>query len=305
MRLAQIDGFLAVVEHGSIRAAARAMGLSQPALSKSISMLERDLGCSLLGRDVTGAVPTEIGRAFLLRAHAIRSDLQRAKDEIAQLRGMSGGRITIGTSAAPAFAVVPQAVVALQLRNPGAFVRMVEIIYPAAIQGLRDGSLDLAVGPVPARLADVGSEIQVTVLYRNRVLLAVRRGHPLATARSLRELGDAEWIRAGTPEGPARVVDEAFARAGLPGPRYRVQCESVLALAELAAASDFVAVVPQQVLAREGASDRLLNIRVAERIEPVQIALFTRARPPLTPMARELVQLLRDQIRRMHRQSMD
>jgi len=123
-----------------------------------------------------------------------------------------------------------------------------------------------------------------------------RRGNPLARARSLRELVDAEWVRAGTPAGPARVVDEAFVAAGLPPPRYRVQCETVLALSELAASGDFVAVVPQQVLAPERGGGRLVRIAVREHIAPVSIAVLARAQAPLTPLAREFIRMLRDRV---------
>jgi DNA-binding transcriptional LysR family regulator len=298
MRFKQLDGFLAVVEHGSIRAASRQLGISQPSLSKSLATLERELGTSLLERTVSGAVPTVIGRTFLPRARAIRADLQRAREEIAHLRGERGGRLAIGSSPAPAFELIPQTIADICAAYPGAFVRLFEMIYPASLQGLRDGSIDLAVAPLPAKRADVGSDISVRTLYRNRVLLAVRRGNPLARARSLRELVDAEWVRAGTPAGPARVVDEAFAAAGLPPPRYRVQCETVLALSELAASGDFVAIVPQQVLAPERGGGRLLRINVREHIEPVSIAILTRAQAPLTPLARDFIRLLRDRAQR-------
>lgn len=293
MRFTQLDGFLAVVEQGSIRAASRQLGISQPALSKSLALLERELGSTLLERTVSGAVATETGRTFLARAKAIRADLQRARDEIAHLQGARGGRLTIGSSAAPAFELIPQTIADVCVDYPGAFVRLIEVIDQASLQGLRDGSLDLAVAPLPANRSDVGSDISVRPLYRNRVLLAVRRGNLLARARSLRELVDAEWVRAGTPAGPARVVDEAFVAAGLPPPRYRVQCETVLALSELAASGDFVAIVPQQVLAPERGGGRLLRINVKEHIEPISIAILTRAQAPLTPLARDFIRLLR------------
>lgn len=298
MRLTQLDGFLAVVEHGSVRAAARHLGISQPALSKSLAALERELGSTLLARTVTGAVPTAIGRAFLARARAIRADLQRAREEIAQLQGARAGRLTIGTSAAPAFEIIPQAIASFCAAHPGAFVRLVEVMYPGSLQGLRDGTLDLAIGPASADSTVAGTDIAVQALYCNRVMLAVRRGNPLARASSLRDLVDAEWVRAGTPEGPARVVDDAFAAAGLPPPRYRVQSETVLALSELAASSDLVAVVPEQVLAPERGGGRLVRIAVREHIEPVQIAILARAQLPPTPLAREFIRILRERAAR-------
>lgn len=290
MRLSQLDGFIAVVEHGSIRAAARTLGISQPALTKSLQLLEQDLGAELLRRSIAGAEPTDFGRAFLVRARSVQADLRRAREEIGQLQGERFGRISLGTSAAPALELVPQAVGRLRERYPGVFVRLLELLHPASTQALRDGTIDLAIGPRAKAGAD--DDVKVVPLYRNHLVIAVRRGHPLAGARSLRELAGAAWLRAGTPAGPARVVDEAFAEAGLPAPEYGVQCESALALAGLAATSDLVAVLPHQILDRLGPQGALVRVAVREAIRPVEIAIFTLARTPPTPAVKELIAIL-------------
>ncbi|MDX1375438.1 MAG: LysR family transcriptional regulator, partial [Burkholderiales bacterium] len=93
MRLTQIQQFLAVVDAGSIRGAARELGLSQPALTKSLRQLEDELGATLVTRSVRGAQATEFGRAFLARARAVSADLRRAREEIAQLRGAREGSL--------------------------------------------------------------------------------------------------------------------------------------------------------------------------------------------------------------------
>ncbi|MGA8005065.1 MAG: LysR family transcriptional regulator, partial [Burkholderiales bacterium] len=76
MRLNHIRDFIAIVEAGGIRAAARGLAVSQPALTKSLRQLETELGGVLLTRGVRGARPTEIGQAFLARARAVTVELQ-------------------------------------------------------------------------------------------------------------------------------------------------------------------------------------------------------------------------------------
>ena len=66
MRLTQIRDFLAVVEAGSINAAARKLGVSQPGLTKSLGSLEAELSASLLKRTPTGVTLTRLGQAFHL-----------------------------------------------------------------------------------------------------------------------------------------------------------------------------------------------------------------------------------------------
>jgi DNA-binding transcriptional LysR family regulator len=299
VRFSQLDGLIAVVDHGSIRAAARALGVSQPALTKSLKLLERDLGAELLRRSIAGAEPTDFGRAFLVRARSIQADLRRAREEIGQLQGERFGRISLGASAAPALELVPQAIGRLRERYPGVFVRLLELLHPASTQALRDGTIDLAIGPRPRAKAGTDDDVNVVPLYRNQLVIAVRRGHALAAARSLRELAGAAWLRAGTPEGPARVVDEAFAEAGLPAPEYRMQCESALALAGLAATSDLVAVLPHQLLDRLGPDGALVRVAIREAIRPVEIAIFTLARTPPTPAAKALIAILVQLARRV------
>ena len=67
MRLRQIEDFLAVVEAGGIRAAARKRGVSQPAITKSVRRLETDLGAQLVQRTPQGILLTSSGRAFFER----------------------------------------------------------------------------------------------------------------------------------------------------------------------------------------------------------------------------------------------
>jgi DNA-binding transcriptional LysR family regulator len=72
-----------------------------------------------------------------------------------------------------------------------------------------------------------------------------------------------------------------------------VQCESFLALPEIVATSDIIAIVPWQMLAQPETRDRLARVPVRENLKPTEISLFTRAGAPLTPIARDFVDLVR------------
>ena len=91
MRLHQLNHFVAIVEAGSIRAAARAEGVSHPAMTKSLRLLEDDVGISLLRRSTRGVVCTPAGQALLARARVIRSEVRKAEEEIAVWAGPQGG----------------------------------------------------------------------------------------------------------------------------------------------------------------------------------------------------------------------
>ena len=95
MKLNALRDFLTVAERGGLRAAARQLGLPQPALTRSIQELEKELGVPLFERSAKGVTLTPMGSAFLRRANAVRSELQKAKDEIDQLRGQTHGSLRV------------------------------------------------------------------------------------------------------------------------------------------------------------------------------------------------------------------
>jgi len=297
MRLTQIRDFLAVIDAGGIRSAARGLGLSQPALTKSIRQLEEEPGAVLITRSVRGIQPTEIGRAFLARARAVSADLRRAREEIAQLRGVREGSLVIGSAPGPALELVPAALPLLRKRWREASIRVVDVSPPEVLPALRDGMLDLAlsvrIGPLAEPMTDCLSE----PLYLIEPVIIARHGHRCARARSLAELVDAEWIRTGPP-GYTPSLPQAFEAAGLPAPRYRVDCQSFLALTEFVAQSDLLAVVPWQIAAREESVGRIVRLRVREPMPAREISLFRRADLPLTPIARECVEILCEAARR-------
>lgn len=300
MRLNQIRDFLATVEAGSIRAAARRLEVSQPALTKSLRQLENELGAVLLARGVRGARPTELGRTFLARAKAVSADLQRARDELAQLRGSTAGSLAIGAAPGPALGLLPMVLAGLRPHWPEAVIRIVDVSPSGVLPALREGSLDFALSANVAPLVDAGTEYVAEPLYLNDSAVVARRGHRLARARRLAGLADAEWIRSGYP-GDASALPELYRRAGLPAPKYRVDCPSFLMVPELVARTDLLAVVPWQIADREVRAGRLARVALRERFPPRQIRLYRRADAPLTPIAAQCAALVRDEAKRQPR----
>src|SRR5213082_1485224 len=107
MKLNQLRDVLAVAERGSLRAAARHLGVAQPALSRSIQELERELGVPLFERQATGVVITAMGELFVRRANAVRNELRLAREEIDQVRGETHGIVNVCMSTVPHIALFP------------------------------------------------------------------------------------------------------------------------------------------------------------------------------------------------------
>jgi DNA-binding transcriptional LysR family regulator len=280
MRLNQIRTFLTVVEAGGIRAAARGLGVSQPAITKSVRDLERELHVQLLQRTPHGIVLTRSGRAFFERARVAETELRKAEAEATRVEGE--GSVAFGVGPVAAILVVPEAVGRFRRQFPRARVRVVEGLAPALLPLVRDETLDFAMSP---RLRKLNPAFAFRPLYRAEHVVVARKGHPLGAARSLAELADADWlslIGIGEYRGP---LDAVFAAAGVPAPRQVVHCESYNTVLAMLAKSDMLAVIARLLLTQPFMRDTVQEIAITEKMPTLSVGMFTRADVPLTPLA--------------------
>lgn len=298
MRITQLRQFIAAVDAGSVRAGARRAGVSQPAMTKSLQQLERDLGVRLLLRGARGVELTREGRTFLARARVIDAELRHAHDELDALRGgIAGGSVDFGIGPA-LYLAVPQAMAHFRGRFPETHVRIVEGVRTALIGPLREETLDFIVVQDPGGPREPG--LKVRPLLRPELVVAGRRGHPLAHARSLRELAGASWL-VFNPPGSGGMLDVAFRSAGLAPPRARVLCESFATALALVSQSDLLGLFFEQIFDDALGARFLHRFRLAERIGAPSLAMFTRADTPLTPAAAAMAQAMTAALRALAR----
>ena len=287
MRLTQIRDFLAVVDAGSISAAARLLNVSQPGLTKSIGSLESELAVSLLQRTPRGVSLTRYGRAFYARARAAHSELDKAQQELAQLAGGHTGKVAIGFGPLAAALVLPRAVQRFRHQYPTVELRLLEGFVHALMPLTRDETLDMMIGP---RLTGRGADpsMRYRPIFSNDQIVVGRRGHPLARARSINELAEVCWLSF----EPRAVIDRVLVALGLTGARELIQCESLNVMVALLADTDMLAVTSRRMLSLPQAGASLLEVRTAERMPPMTTGLFTRADTPLTPAATAMAKVL-------------
>lgn len=285
-RLTQIRDFIAAVDAGSLRAGARALGISQPALTKSIRQLEDDLHVKLLQRSARGAVLTRSGKTFLARARVIQSELSKIESD---LREQHAPNVAVGASPATVVLFIPEAVDRLRRRGENARLRLVEGLTESLIPQVREESLDFAIGQKSGSATD--NMIAFTPLLRVPLVVAARRGHPLGGARSLRELAEAPWI-AFAAAGPARFVDRAYDALGIAPPRHIVQCDSYASALALMTRTDAVGLIVPQLLALEPYRACLQRIVIADELPALTFGVFRRADGPLSRPARTMLAAL-------------
>ena len=295
LSLVQLRHFVALAEAGSVGGAARSLGISQPAATKSLRALEAELGVALVRRTARGTELTKHGHTFLLRARSACREIERGQAELVEAVKQANGPIVLGASPAAAAALLPGPLKLLR-RESSVDIRIIEGMPAATLPRVRDESLDFALGP--SLRAPLASDLVAIPLYPNEMAIVVRRGHPLAAKRSLADLIDSEWITAGLGTA-SLVVDDMFTAAGLPTPRWVIRCESIPGLIAITAQSDLIATVPKSLLAL-GIADRLLeSVRVREKMASSTMSLFIKRDSPLNAAAARLVRLIKDEARRL------
>ena len=291
MKLHHLRDAVAIAERGGLRAASRHLQLAQPALTRSLGELERELGTPLFQRHARGMVLTPAGEAFVQRASAILHEVRRASEEVEQLQGGVRGRVAMALSIAAHIALLPRALPSFRARYPEVQVRVIEGIYPTVEAGLRDGSIDFYIGPEPGQA--VPSELVQELLFNNTRTVLGRRGHPLSGATSLAELAEAEWATTSITLQADEEMGALFRRHGLGAPRLALQSQSALTLIVSLACTDLLAMVPVQWLDLVPMAGVLQAIPVREALPAADIVLVRRAALPLTPAATYLVDMLR------------
>jgi LysR family transcriptional regulator, regulator of abg operon len=283
VRLTQIRDFIAVVETGSIRAAARKLGVSQPTVTKSVRSLERELHLQLLQRSARGVVLTPPGRAFFPRARAAHIELRKAEEEALEQGRSGGGSLSLGAGPATLITLVPEAVARFRREYPAARVRIVEGLAHQLLPALRDETLDLVLGLRPA--GELDAQFTFRPLFRSELAVAARRGHPLRHARTVAELASADWLSTATLGLAGGPLERIFAAAGREPPRPMIRCDSYNTLVTLMAKTDMVGVLQRRLLKEPFARECLQEIPVRETLPAVTAGVFTRRDTPLTRAA--------------------
>lgn len=282
---------VSVAERGSLRNAARQLGITQPALTRSIQELEQELGEVLFERHGTGMHLTKVGQVVLQRAAGIQADISRLRDEVAQIKGLRTGSVTIGMASVAQIALMPRVAKPFLSRYPDVQLNIHEGMFSAVEAELQSGVLDFYVGPMSG--VKNAADFVIEPLFRNRRTVFCRIGHPLAHATSITELADAKWIVGALAQMAEEQLGPLFERYGLPHPNIAARGQTFLSMTMMAASTDLLAMLPQQWFDLLLATGKLIDIPLKEPLDGATICTVRRASLPLTPIAEHLSDLFR------------
>ncbi len=244
-----------VARCGSLAAAARALGYTQPAITHQIRQLEREAGTALVRRGGRGASLTEAGQVLVAHADAILARMAAAEEDVAAIAGLRAGRVRLASFPSGSACLVPQALARLRTAHPAVDVTLVEAEPPASVALLRQGECDLTLTfEYPGVAADDSADVVKVPLLADRLLAVLPDAHRLAGAGELRaagagelrlaELADETWI-AGCERCRGHLV-HACAVAGFT-PRIAFATDDYVAVQQLVAAGLGIALLPELV----------------------------------------------------------
>jgi DNA-binding transcriptional LysR family regulator len=249
-----------VADKGSIRAAAEALAITQPALSRSIRGIEEDLGLKLVERGPRGAELTPAGNRLLSYARIIDANLTSAENELRGLRDRSGHteQIAFGMSWLTEALIAAQLIVRVLRNRPGIRLSTVVGDYESLAPRLASGRLEFFVGPPPIGGARPGITTQPLTEFPAGVV--VRAAHPLARQPevTVEDLVAAQWILPVAGTIPRLTYDNSFLRRGVapPEPLFEVQPLSPV-IRQLLRESDLVTILPLVVVENDVAAGTL------------------------------------------------
>lgn len=236
---------VAIADCGTVHSAAELLSLTQPALSRSIRLLEQECGAQLFERHPRGLRLTPIGERACHHARHLLRECQLAKDDLTARGG--GGMGMIRLAAAPVWMslILPEVISELHRRFADLQVQLSVRNFSSAMDELDNGQLDIFCGGFQQSEALPGFLVQQP-LFGTRLNVVARQGHPILDQplQSLYPLLDFPWVSYLSDRG---YLDQVMDKVQLATGRRReaaVSCDSLLAVLNLLRRGDYLAFLP-------------------------------------------------------------
>lgn len=277
-----IASLLAQTHH--MPSVARALDLSQPAVSAAIAVLEKALCQPLFLRSARGMVPTDVGIRWIVRFDRALAELTHIEADISALNGTLKGVVTIGALPLARTSLLPAAIVALLAHHPKLQVRSLESPYEELCGDLLSGKVDFILGGLRPAL---DKQLVTEFLFEEPTVLISRSAHPLATKTRLNfnDIQKFPWAlsRAGTP---LRDEFEAFfIESGQTPPQPAVETGDLALLRGLLLHSDMLTALTAHQLQYEMEAGSLTVLPFEMKGIVRAIGITTRAGAHLSPGA--------------------
>lgn len=245
MELRQLEHVLAVVETGSLTGAAAQVGLTQQALSKSLSRLEESIGGKLFDRETRGMSLTRLGETIAEHARDVIASTGRLKSAATAELGLERGKLVIGLSPIAATTEIGRRVARFAETHPNLRIDVEAGIDRDFVAALHRGQIDLALST-----QTIGHQDSVLVEQIDSEPWGIvgRVDHPiLKDAETLADVVGAQWVLGRNTDLLDEAIDDAFAKCGTMRPQPGVMTTSVLFALTALNQSDCLGILPKSL----------------------------------------------------------
>lgn len=285
--------FASVIEHGSLNRAAKALNVSQPALSTSMDRLEAAMGMQLLERGPTGIVPNSYGEILYCHARLIREEVELAKRDLLNALNGQVESIRIGSLPSMAQSIIPLALRHWRLMHPTGDLQVVVNAQFDLLTGLLRRDVDFVIGFT--EVFDILDGLRQKVLFRDLLCVIARPGHPLHSKADLTwpDLVRYPWISP-TSRRSNTVLQHVLTTMNLSLPEQITVCGSVSLLKSLVSETDSLALLPAHAASDELSEARLVALPFQDPVLHRNIAVFFREGYEMDLPRRDLVDTIKN-----------
>lgn len=241
MDLKQMQYFLCLAQEGNVTRAARQLNIVQPALSMQIAKLEKSLDKKLFYRASRGMSLTAAGEALAQRVAPIMTEIDRVRDEMAQLDGEVSGRVNIGMITSAAQSTLPVSSAKIAAKYPRIHLLVCEGYSETMLEWVAAGQLDVAIVNTPApRLPPTARHI-----LDEEMMLAYGASNKAALPKvvSFERIEGLDIVIPSRRHGLRRILDDAAAEAGF-SLKPRLEIDTLSAICEVVATTNLFTVLP-------------------------------------------------------------
>ena len=288
LKLNQLRAFSEVAEWGSIRAASRSLGISQPAVTKSLRDLEESLGTQVVIRGNQGITLTAAGEQLLSHTTLILRELSLAEESVKQGLGNEYGTVNVGVGASIACELMPEVISKFRQLYPNVQVKIQEGQLEAHIDQLRQGKMDFVINTLQSDLEEYEFTKQKVMELPFKII--ARKDHPKLKAKTLEELQDCDWVMPTTRSSYLNTVYDILSQNGAQL-KHAITCESYLSTLAIISHTDCIGLVSSTAVEHYTYAQQLEEITLDTPLPWATYYLLCRKSSPLTPIAHQLAEL--------------
>lgn len=209
LKLKHLQLLVTLDEMRHIGKVANYLNVTQPAISKTLADFEEGLTIKLFDRTTRGMLPTEAGVCLVKYAKKILNEIASARDDLVAISEGRATRIAIGLLPAVSLSILPNFIARVENEMVSTSTNAREGSSDVLISLLRTGELDVMIGNLAAK--PLGIEFRTKHLYKDPIVVVVKKGHPLVTKQDLTWTDLSEFPMVLPPEfATTRIVIEEF-----------------------------------------------------------------------------------------------